>query len=454
LIHFYKRLLTMATRRNSARLSRQSKLSNESEKLLRDSDEEVSEKDNSMRRNTSNDSEIILDDSDSDIEEIFQVASPKATLGKPKPKPFVTIKPQAVSKGQQPKPIKTNLDENKIKSILNNVANAKSNSQPVRSPKLNPRLNISLSDEKAADEKSHVKSQPGTPKIVLQKVGSKWQNSSTPLSSKSKLTSDSKKFDKKPGSQSDSNSDEDFVPVKKGNGNKTGKARKSDDSGSDSGGDDLDVTIPMLNRSTRSTRSSVNTSRSDISRDVSLDASEEFNDEIQEELAKLEALQNILAQTKSKLPADKDMSKSISKHKKPKATAKGSLKASKPPISELPKVTPKLVAAVPKVIDRGPMDCFDDLIVETTAGFPCNYCESKEMFKKRKEMIHHMQILHDEELNDEQRNRDLSGLFSCDICNTTFYSKFILRTHKKAHMKSARAGCDKYYQYYLKFGKV
>jgi len=445
----------MATRRNSARLSRQSKLSNESEKLLRDSDEEVSEKDNSTRRNTSNDSEIILDDSDSDIEEILQVASPKATLGKPKPKPFVTIQPQALSK-TQPQSNKTNLDENKIKTILNNVANSKSNSQPVRSPKLNPRLNISLSDKKVPGEKPQSKSRPGTPKIVLQKVGSKWQNSSTPLTSKSKLISDSDKFDEKAGSRSDSNSDEDFVPVKKGKGIKTGKARKSDDSGSDSGGDDLDETIPMLNRSTRSTRSSVNTSRSDISHDVSLDASEEFNDEIQEELAKLEALQNILAQTKPKLPADKDMSRSISKHKKSKATAKGSLsnKTYKPPISDLPKITPKLAAAVPKVIERGPMDCFDDLIVETTAGFPCNYCESKEMFKKRKDMIHHMQSLHDEELNDEQRNRDLSGLFSCEICNTTFYSKFILRTHKKAHMKSARAGCDKYYQYYLKFGKV
>jgi len=442
----------MSTRRNSTRLSRQAKLDNESEKLLRDSDEEVSEKDNSTRRNTSNNSEITLDDSDSDIEEIIQVASPEVTLGKSKPKSLIKIQPQAFSK-TQPQSDKAGLDENKIKSILNNVASAKSIGQPVRSPKLNPRLNISFSEKKASVEKSHSKAQPETPKIVLQKVGSKWQNSSTPLSSKSKLKPGSKKFDEKLGSQSESNSDEDFVPVKKGKVFKAGKARTSDDSGSDSG--DLDETLPMLNRSTRSTRSSVNTSRSDISRDVSLDASEEFNDEIQEELAKLEALQNILAQTKPKLPANKNTSKSISNHKKSKVTAKGSIKASKQPISDLPKVTPKLAAvAVPKVIERGPMDCFDDLIVETTAGFPCNYCESKEMFKKRKEMIHHMQSLHDEELNDEQRNRDLSGLFSCEICNTTFYSKFILRTHKKAHMKSARAGCDKYYQYYLKFGKA
>ena len=445
------------TRRTSAKLSRQAKHANanESEKLLKDSDEDV--KDNIIRKDTSNESEIILDDSDSDIEELFQVSSssPKVSLSKPKPKSLVKITPQAVSKPQpQSQSSKTSsLDENKIKSILNNVASrsTKSNNLPAaRSPKLNPRLNISLSDQRSVGGKAESKSQPGTPKIVLHKVGSKWQNSSTPLTSKSKLKSGQKKSDKNHGSQSDSNSDEDFVP-NKGKLFKTRKAKKSEDSDSDSG--ELNETIPLLSRSTRSTRSSVNTSKSDISRDVSLDESEEFNDEIQEELAKLEALQNILAQTKPKPPVSKDTSKNMSKHKKSKVTAKGSLKASKPSISDLPKVTPKVVAA-PKLIERGQIDCFDDLIVETTAGFPCNFCDSKEMFKKRKEMIHHLQTQHEEELNDEQKNSDLSGFFSCEICNTTFYSKFILRTHKKAHMKSTRAGCDKYYQYYLKFGKV
>jgi len=443
------------TRRTSAKLSRQAKHANESEKLLKDSDEDV--KDNSIRKDTSNESEIILDDSDSDIEELFQVSSPKVSLSKPKPKSLVKITPQAVSKPKpQSQSSKTSsLDENKIKSILNNVAssNAKSKNLPAaRSPKLNPRLNISLSDQRSVGGKAESKPQPGTPKIVLHKVGSKWQNSSTPLTSKSKLKSGQKKSDKNHGSQSDSNSDEDFVPVvNKGKLSKTRKAKKSEDSDSDSG--ELNETIPLLSRSTRSTRSSVNTSKSDISRDVSLDESEEFNDEIQEELAKLEALQNILAQTKPRPPVSKDTSKNLSKQKKSKVAAKGSLKASKPSISDLPKVTSKVVAA-PKVIERGHIDCFDDLIVETTAGFPCNFCDSKEMFKKRKEMIHHLQTQHEEELNDEQKNSDLSGFFSCEICNTTFYSKFILRTHKKAHMKSTRAGCDKYYQYYLKFGKV
>ena len=124
-------------------------------------------------------------------------------------------------------------------------------------------------------------------------------------------------------------------------------------------------------------------------------------------------------------------------------------------VGEEPKETPKLKpAVVPQIIDRGPIDCFDELIVETTAGFPCNFCESKEIFKKRKEMIYHMQTKHEEELNEEQRNGDLSGLFPCEICQTAFYSKFILRTHKKAHMKSLEAGCDKYYQYYLRFGRI
>ena len=65
---------------------------------------------------------------------------------------------------------------------------------------------------------------------------------------------------------------------------------------------------------------------------------------------------------------------------------------------------------------------------------------SKEIFKKRREIIYHVKTKHEE----EQRNGDLSGLFPCEICRTAFYSKFILRTHKKANMKSSEAGCDKY----------
>ena len=36
---------------------------------------------------------------------------------------------------------------------------------------------------------------------------------------------------------------------------------------------------------------------------------------------------------------------------------------------------PKPVPQVPKIIDRGPVDCCDSLIVETDMGFPCNFCE-------------------------------------------------------------------------------
>ena len=105
---------------------------------------------------------------------------------------------------------------------------------------------------------------------------------------------------------------------------------------------------------------------------------------------------------------------------------------------------------VPKVIETGPIDCFDDLIVQTTMGFPCNFCDKKMMFKKRREMINHLQLEHEEELTAAQQNRELAGVFSCEICTSTFHSKHILKTHIKAHKKmNGKARCDNYYKYYL-----
>lgn len=412
----------------------------ESEELLRDSDEELSKKDKKTKGGSSDDSEIVIDDSESDIEEVCEVPSPKLVQTQARSNALKNSKPGSETPTNSIKA--GSLDENKIKSILNNAAASKNNSPAVK-------LKISVTGTKQTEPKS----EPATPKIVLQKVGSKWQNSSlTPLSSKVKHNQGPKKTTVD-SSESDNgnNSDEDFVPGSKGSIKvTTRKSRKSDDSDSW----DSDETIPLHNRSTRSTRSSMNTSKSDISQDVSIDASEDFDGEIQEELAKLEALQNILAQTN---PAKSNTIKNQQKPKKLKTSTKSLKldKASKLSVADSSRLTPKpKPVAVPKVIERGPIDCFDDLIVETSVGFPCNFCDSKEMFNKRREMIHHMQTQHDEELNDEQRNRDLSGLFSCEICNTIFHSKFILRTHKKAHVKSAVAGCDKYYQYYLKFGNV
>jgi len=411
------------------------------EQLLEDSDDDIEvvakndfgkvtlKKPSSKSLSIDTDSEIVLDDSDSDIEELCNVSSTK------------TI---SMSKS-------TTLDENKVKSILTKVAqNKQTPAIKQQSSKFPPGLKISVSNTtKTPNEGSAAKTQPSTPRIVLQKVGSKWQNSSTAKSYHPQHKADPGPNEKEKGDveseKSDSNSDEDFVPIK------SKSAKHSHDSVFD---EDSNETIPKLNRSTRSTRSSVNTSRSDISQDVTLDTSIELDDEIQEELAKLEALQEILAQTN---PNEKRRSNTLPMVKKLKAKKKNQSlpKTPKQAFAEKPKEAPKLKpAVVPKIIERGPIDCFDELIVETTAGFPCNFCEAKEIYKKRREMIHHMQTKHEEELNEEQRNGDLSGLFPCEICKTTFYSKFLLRTHKKAHMKSSEVGCDKYYQYYLRFGRI
>ena len=61
----------------------------------------------------------------------------------------------------------------------------------------------------------------------------------------------------------------------------------------------------------------------------------------------------------------------------PKLKAKSLVKT---PLRSTPKrplqaEKPKPVPQVPKIIDRGPVDCCDSLIVETDMGFPCNFCE-------------------------------------------------------------------------------
>ena len=69
-------------------------------------------------------------------------------------------------------------------------------------------------------------------------------------------------------------------------------------------------------------------------------------------------------------------------------------------------------------------------------------------------MIGHLQKEHPEELTPEQSNPDLTGLFPCATCGTVFHSKFIQRTHQKAHAKAKLGTCDKYFRYYLSFGQV
>ena len=156
----------------------------------------------------------------------------------------------------------------------------------------------------------------------------------------------------------------------------------------------------------------------------------------------------------------------------PKVKAKPFVKTPKRPLqlAEMPKPVPR----VPKIIDRGPIDCCDSLVVETDMGFPCNFCEVtllfwlssthtcstlyisqvSQNFSHRREMIGHLQKEHPEELTPEQSNPDLTGLFPCATCGTVFHSKFIQRTHQKAHAKAKLGTCDKYFRYYLSFGQV
>ena len=58
--------------------------------------------------------------------------------------------------------------------------------------------------------------------------------------------------------------------------------------------------------------------------------------------------------------------------------------------------------------------------------------------------------LEDEDDEEEVEERPPKEIFSCDICTKAFHSKFMMRTHVKAHRKiEENAKCDKYYHYYL-----
>ena len=67
--------------------------------------------------------------------------------------------------------------------------------------------------------------------------------------------------------------------------------------------------------------------------------------------------------------------KSPAARSKAKTPLKPTPKRPAPPASEKLKPAPR----VPKLIDRGPIDCFDSLIVETDMGFPCNFCEVRQV---------------------------------------------------------------------------
>ena len=58
----------------------------------------------------------------------------------------------------------------------------------------------------------------------------------------------------------------------------------------------------------------------------------------------------------------------------------------------------------------------------------------------------------EEEEEEEQFEEDkfTKQMFQCEICNKVFHSKFVMKTHAKAHRKIEKdLKCDKYYHYYL-----
>lgn len=218
-----------------------------------------------------------------------------------------------------------------------------------------------------------------------------------------------------------------------------------------------------FNKSTLNESARSNRSEDGDSSVISLDDEE---DDLEVELAKIDKLKQSLDRQSEKpikktpsikkttsvatpQPVKINFSNNSSVKKTPSLISK--LQRATPTSANKPKTVKKeKVVSLPKVIETGPIDIFDDLIIKTTKGHPCNFCDKNLMFKKRREMIDHLQLEHEEELTNPQKDRELAGVFSCDTCEASFHSKHILRTHAKAHKKlTANPKCDNYYRYYL-----
>jgi len=168
--------------------------------------------------------------------------------------------------------------------------------------------------------------------------------------------------------------------------------------------------------------------------------------ELEKELEKLEKLKQLLSRKSSVKSSNNSTSKKSQ-------TSKTKLSES---VKSIKTLKPKAVREVPKIIERGPIDCFDDLITERTDGFLCRVCEGEKrtvVRRKRRELIRHVQTEHTDKLTEQQRWSELAGVFPCRQCPVLCYSKHILRTHTRAHAKLHKAAsCDKYYKLYLKYG--
>ena len=349
------------------------------------------------------DDEILLDDSDDFVDN-------KSDQSRP-------TKRQKLSHSKEKSKSPT-LDEDKVKNILDKVAISKKCLVSVANP-----------------EKKSQQSQRST-------LTNNWKNAQNQLTSSSKKSTpqSSKRGQHKPITIGDSDPEDDF--------------RKND----------------SLNSSRRVTRgsskSSLNASKnSSNSSFVELDDDE--GEELEKEIAKIDKMKSDLKKQFNKIEKKSSEMKSPAvtpklrkssstpasvkiKMKQDKTSSKKKkIKESKVSTLVTIKNEKKKPVKIPQIIDLGPWDCFDNLIVKTTLGFPCNFCEVVPVFQKRREMIQHLQVQHDEELTDEQRRRELGGVFECGECYQEFHSKHILKTHMRGHQRLRRGNCDKYFKYYL-----
>lgn len=83
-----------------------------------------------------------------------------------------------------------------------------------------------------------------------------------------------------------------------------------------------------------------------------------------------------------------------------------------------------------------------------------NFEKKKKSSKSRKSRS--KSVTPDEDLEEEEEEEPFEEdkftkqMFQCEICNKVFHSKFVMKTHAKAHRKIEKdLRCDKYYHYYL-----
>jgi len=350
--------------------------------------------------------EILLDDSDDEFypspsSRPRRVAKRKADVKKVKD----TVLDESESK---PSPRSTTkkkgtINEEKVKSILGKVLSKSNSSKPpvlTRSSSLSGKENGGKTTPRAGVGSPKRSSSVKSP-AVRQKLSTNWSKAQTelaPYSSEKKILT------------IDDDDDDDFVDDTKSKGKGDKKAK-----------------ISKNRQEKKKERESVDLTVS------SLDTTLELEDDIETDLMMVDRLKKLFdAQSESNSSSFKSRKSSVRRSMSRKLST-----ASK-----------KRKVSSPVVINRGPVDCLDNLITETIRGFPCRFCEEEP--KKRREIIHHLQTVHDEKLSSEQRNKELAGLFTCEDCGMIVHSRFVLRTHKKAHRKIKEdLRCDVYYKYYL-----